>query len=609
MFSKNKIKIIASFLFTFTLLAVIIVIMSSSLANDILKGRIESQFLSESSSRGEAIRLLLGTYVNQINYLAYRLSLDNELREFLLSKIQEKQDLSGDINKNQSILRQKVNEYGISLGNSTIIKNIKIMDSNGGTLLELNPNNVIHPTIPKSDTANKILYQNEITNNKSIANIQWKKVKDEDRQLITITMPFENKAQQPQQEQELLQSSTYPIDIQGLRPLLFSTTLDTDAFNKILLNRKGLGQSGEIYLVNSSKMMVSESRFFNNTQTITVDTLPVRKCFESNNGGDLNGIYNDYRNIPIIGFSYCAKDLGFVLLAEIDREEALQPIENLKNSMITMSGAIGLILTFVSIVVVQMLLSWNKKLETANKQLQEKDKMQREFINVAAHELRTPLQPIMALAELLSQGIKDNEQVHLLAIISRNAKKLKKLSDDILDITKIESNTLSLNKEQFSLDTLILDIIKDFENHLNHKQIQIKFEYNNLVNNCTLFADKNRISQVLSNLIGNSVKFIEGKGKISVTVEKKEDYKSNHINIKTKNNEMIYVTVKDNGKGIDKEIMPKLFSKFVTKSFQGTGLGLYISKKIIEAHGGSLSAENNSDDRGATFSFSLPLMK
>jgi signal transduction histidine kinase len=614
MISKNKITIIASLLFTFTLLAVIIVIMSSSLANDILKGRIESQFLSESSSRGEAIRLLLGTYLNQINYLAYRLSLDNELRESLLSKIQEKQELSGDINKNQSILRQKVNEYGISLGNSTNIKNIKIMDNNGGTLLELNPENVSRPTTtPKSDTASKILYQNEITSNKSIANIQWKKVKDEDRQIITITMPFENMAQQPQQllqqQQELLQPSTYPIDIQGLRPLLFSTTLDTDAFNKILLNRKGLGQSGEIYLVNSSKMMVSESRFFNNTQTITVDTLPVRKCFESNNGGDVSGIYNDYRNIPIIGFSYCAKDLGFVLLAEIDREEALQPIENLKNNMITMSGAIGLILTFVSIVVVQMLLSWNKKLETANKELQEKDKMQREFINVAAHELRTPLQPIMALAELLSQGIKDNEQIHLLAIISRNAKKLKKLSDDILDITKIESNTLSLNKEHFSLDTLILDIIKDFENHLNHKQIQIKFEYNNLVNNCTLFADKNRISQVLSNLIGNSVKFIDGEGKISITVEKKENYKSNHINIKTKNNEMIFVTVKDNGKGIDKEIMPKLFSKFVTKSFQGTGLGLYISKKIIEAHGGSLSAENNSDDRGATFIFSLPLMK
>ncbi|HEX5187388.1 MAG TPA: HAMP domain-containing sensor histidine kinase, partial [Nitrososphaeraceae archaeon] len=328
---------------------------------------------------------------------------------------------------------------------------------------------------------------------------------------------------------------------------------------------------------------------------------------DSNNGGDLSGIYNDYRNIPIIGFSYCAKDLGFVLLAEIDREEALQPIEDLRNSMITMAGASGLILTIVSIVVVQMLLSWNKKLEIANKLLQEKDKMQREFINVAAHELRTPLQPILVLAELLSQGIKNNEQIHQLNIISRNATKLKQLSDDILDITKIESNALSLNKEQFSLHELILDTIKDFENRL--KNNQIKFEYNNLVNNCTIFADKNRISQVLSNLIGNSVKFTDGAGKISIKVEEKEDYESNHIKIKTSNNEMIFVTVKDNGQGIDKEIIPNLFAKFVTKSFQGIGLGLYISKKIIEAHGGNLTAVNNPDEKGATFSFSLPLIK
>jgi signal transduction histidine kinase len=261
----------------------------------------------------------------------------------------------------------------------------------------------------------------------------------------------------------------------------------------------------------------------------------------------------------------------------------------------------------VSVVVVNTLLSWNKKLVSANLKLQEKDKMQIEFINIAAHELRTPLQPILALTDLLSQGIKDNEQLHLLNMISRNAKRLKRLSDDILDITKIESNTLSLNKEQFSLDELIPEVIKDFKNNPNHKQI--RFEYNNFVNKYTLFADKNRISQVLSNLIENSVKFIDGEGKISVTVEKKDVGKSSPISIETNNKDMIFVTVKDDGKGIDKEIMPKLFTKFITKSFQGTGLGLYISKKIVEAHGGSLSADNNLDGKGATLCFSLPLDK
>lgn len=590
--------------------------MSSSLANDILRGRIESQFLSESSSRGESIRLLLETYLNQIRYLADRLSTDNEVRDSILLKIQEKQGLAGDINnKNQSILRQKLNEYGTALGNSTVIKNIMIMDRNGAILLELNPLKVTQqPNQYNLDVSRDPLNHNETTRTtttsikQNTVNLEWNKVENKDRQLITITMPFGNKVQQQdQQQQQRLQPSVYSMDIQDFYPLYFSTTIDTDSFNKILLNRKGLGQSGEVYLVNSSKTMVSESRFYNNTQTITVNTIPVRECFESNNGGDLSGIYDDYRNISIIGFSYCAKDLGFVLLAEIDREEALQPIEDLRNSMITMSGASGLILTFVSIVVVQMLISWNKKLEKANKLLQEKDKMQLEFINLAAHELRTPLQPILLLGELLSKEIKDIEQTYQLNIIARNAKKLKKLTDDILDITKIESNTLNLKKEKLSLDELIHDTISDFQNYPNQKQIE--FDYVNLAPNYTIFADKSRITQVLSNLISNSVKFIDREGKVTITVDKKKDFKSKHVNTIPINPEMILVTVKDNGKGIDKEIMPKLFAKFVAKSFEGIGLGLYISKKIIEAHGGTLTAENNPDGKGASFSFSLPFLK
>lgn len=582
-------------------MAAIIVILSSNIANDILKDRIESQFLSESSSRGETIRLLMGIYINQVNYLAHRLSIDNEIREILVSNGQEKNRLSDDGYINLICINQKVVEYGVTLDNATNIKNIKIMNEKGEILLSSHPGESSKNTSSSKhhhDGTDRFL--NTLTNN-SVPLVELEKVKNEKRQLITITIPFEVNQDIGKQKTSLNQNESY-----GDR-LFFSASIDTDSFNTILLNRKGLGQSGEVYLVNSSKMMVSESRFFNNTPIITVDTLPVRKCFDSANGGDERGIYNDYRNIPIFSFSYCAKDLGFVLLAEIDRAEVLQPIDNLRNTILIISITSGLVLTTVSIVFVNTLLSWNKKLVSANIQLREKDKMQTEFINIAAHELRTPLQPILALTELLSQGIKDNEQVHLLNILSRNPRRLKKLSNDILDVTKIESNALSLHKQQFSLDELILGVIKDFENHPNHKEIQ--FEYINLVNNCTLFADKNRISQVLSNLIGNSVKFIDGEGKISVTVEKKEDDESNHINIRTKNKDVIFITVKDNGKGIDKEIMPKLFTKFVTKSFQGTGLGLYISKKIIEAHGGSLYAENNLDGKGTMFCFSLPLEK
>jgi signal transduction histidine kinase len=566
-----------------------------------LKDRIESQFLSESSSRGEAIRLLMGIYLNQVNHLADRLSIDNEIREILVTNSQEKHRLSTDRHANSTILEQKVVEYGGTFDNATNIKDIKIMNEIGEILLSSDPaESEKNTSSPKPYTDDTNRFSNTLPSN-SDPLVKLEKVKNENKQLITITIPFEINPDIVKQNTTLNQKESNDYR------LFFSASIDTDSFNTILLNRKGLGQSGEVYLVNSSKMMVSESRFFNNTSIIAVDTLPVRKCFDSANGIDERGIYSDYRNIPIFGFSYCAKDLGFVLLAEIDRAEVLQPIDNLRNTILIISITSGLVLTIVSIVVVNTLLSWNKKLESSNLQLQEKDKMQIEFINIAAHELRTPLQPILALTDLLSQGLKDNEQLHLLNMISRNAKRLKRLSDDILDITKIESNTLSLNKEQFSLDELILDVIKDFEKHPHHKQI--RFEYNNFGNKYTLFADKNRISQVLSNLIENSVKFIDGEGKISVTVKKKDVGKSNHISIETNNKDMIFVTVKDDGKGIDKEIMPKLFTKFVTKSFQGTGLGLYISKKIVEAHGGSLSAKNNLDGKGATLCFSFPLDK
>ena len=110
----------------------------------------------------------------------------------------------------------------------------------------------------------------------------------------------------------------------------------------------------------------------------------------------------------------------------------------------------------------------------------------------------------------------------------------------------------------------------------------------------------NRISQVISNLIDNAIKFISKEGRITITVEKKKS------NIASDNDAMVVVSVKDTGAGIHPEIIPLLFSKFATKSATGTGLGLYISKSIIESHGGKIWAQNNEDGNGSTFSFSLP---
>ena len=222
--------------------------------------------------------------------------------------------------------------------------------------------------------------------------------------------------------------------------------------------------------------------------------------------------------------------------------------------------------------------------------------MRREFIRIAAHELRNPIQPILGLAEIVKSKIKDAKQYESLDIIIRNAKRLKRLTEDILDVTKIESQSLDLKKEQFNLSDVITNAMNDIMTSIDFlrksQRNAIKLLYHQ-PQDIFIQADKGRITQVIFNLLSNAVKSTE-EGTISVSLEKKED------------NDHVVISVKDTGAGIDPGILPRLFTKFATKSFAGTGLGLYISKSIVEAHGGKIGAENNSDGRGATFAFSLP---
>src|SRR5215208_415252 len=237
----------------------------------------------------------------------------------------------------------------------------------------------------------------------------------------------------------------------------------------------------------------------------------------------------------------------------------------------------------------------NEKLESANEQLKVHANMQNEFINIAAHELRTPIQPILGLSETLKSEIKDNEQLALINVISRNAKRLRRLTENILDVTRIESKSLKLHKEQFNLNDVIVNTINYItaNKYFNNKKDDIKILYDSDID-ISLKADKERLSQVIFNLLSNAIKFTNGEGgKISVIAEKKDN--------------QLIVSIKDRGTGIDPEILPRLFTKFATKSFEGTGLGLFIPKSIIEAHGGKIWAENNSNRKGATFSFSLPI--
>jgi two-component system, OmpR family, sensor histidine kinase VicK len=232
--------------------------------------------------------------------------------------------------------------------------------------------------------------------------------------------------------------------------------------------------------------------------------------------------------------------------------------------------------------------------------------MQRDFINIAAHELRTPIQPILGLSQVVIPRVGEEEREHMKVII-RNAKRLQRLTENILDVTKIDNHSLKLQKERFNLIDLISRIVQDFRNQIDNPNLLLvcQFEEKQEDKNDLTFvrADKSRLIQVISNLLSNAIKFTK-EGVISVNVEKQVKEKEKGIR-----QDEVIITVRDVGVGIEYNLLDRLFSKFATKSFAGTGLGLFISKSIVEAHGGRIWAENNSDGRGATFIFTLPLDK
>jgi two-component system sensor histidine kinase VicK len=285
----------------------------------------------------------------------------------------------------------------------------------------------------------------------------------------------------------------------------------------------------------------------------------------------------------------------------VDRKESLA-IEKTDDSKLDFIEAIGLatysnseptVISYVSI----FHGLW-KQGELLN-QLEAHDRMQREFINIASHEMKTPTQAILGTSGLLKYYPERKEE--LIEIIQRNAKRLQTLIDNILDVTRIESQTLILNKESFNIRELISSVIEDYKDRIKGTNVQLILKNNNNNNPIFVEADRDRIIQVLSNLLSNAIKFTD-QGEISINLFERQD-NENH------ERKEVIVSVADTGSGINSEIFSRLFSKFASKSFQGTGLGLFICKSIIQAHGGRIWAEDSSmseDKIGATISFSLP---
>jgi two-component system sensor histidine kinase VicK len=324
-------------------------------------------------------------------------------------------------------------------------------------------------------------------------------------------------------------------------------------------------------------------------------------------------------------------------------------IEQQRNLSTIVPAAIGI----VSVAIALMIIRWNfklehtvkertSKLEAANELLETQQRAQREFINIAAHELRTPIQPVLGLSAIIRERILNfgkqlqraqrEEAVYkqlqnassstttgiparpdstdrssslsassiekiivMTDVINRNARRLERMTNNLLDLSRIESDkSLDLKKERFDLRQNIEITINDIRNVMSEgKDVRIRFEPKVTKLSVMIEGDKERILQVVSNLLNNAIKFTK-QGEVVIVLNEREG--------------KAIVSVRDTGSGIAPKIYPKLFTKFATKSEKGTGLGLFISKSIIEAHGGKIWAENNSDGKGATFTFTLPTL-
>jgi signal transduction histidine kinase len=215
--------------------------------------------------------------------------------------------------------------------------------------------------------------------------------------------------------------------------------------------------------------------------------------------------------------------------------------------------------------------------------------------------------------------------------VSRNSIRLDDLISKLLDVARIESNRidrLQLHKEKLDLIGEINDTIKTgLTQKLKGKDIQVSFINENLDEHCWVYADRIRINQIINNLMDNAIKSTGRKGKIDITI-RDEFTKTNNLDIPTTGNvrhfikgadtqkkkeetkmDRILVGISDTGKGIPSQIMTRLFEKFNTDSERGTGLGLFITKSLVEAHDGKIWGFNNKDGVGATFVFTLPKVK
>jgi len=273
--------------------------------------------------------------------------------------------------------------------------------------------------------------------------------------------------------------------------------------------------------------------------------------------------------------------------------------------IIIISSAIGIffVITYWNKGLRKVVYIQTKELQETTKKLTYHDKLQKEFIDIAAHEFRTPIQSVLGYSEMIHANLKNFDQYF--DKIIRNAKRLEKLTEDVLDVSRIEGKNLQLSKSYFDLNQTIKQVIEDHQKEALSKEVQIIFDSKKNIP-ATVYADEARLQQVIDNLLSNAINFTQN-GTIMITAYRAQVDTKGEID--ESDRESTVVEIRDTGTGINSEMLPRLFDKFATRSMSGTGLGLYISKSIVDSHDGKIWAYNNKDGKGATFTFTLPINK
>jgi two-component system sensor histidine kinase VicK len=332
----------------------------------------------------------------------------------------------------------------------------------------------------------------------------------------------------------------------------------------------------------------------------------------------ISDLVNDLKKFSNIDIKFLAEPLHLkVTIVVVDRSYSMavelvnDEVDNSIDAMglSTYSNSKSTVLYYVSIF--ESL--WKqadiyKKAEELYDQLKYKNETQRQFLNIAAHELRNPIQPILGLAEVMlsNKNLNVIQQEELLRIIINNAKKLHFLTNNLLDVARIDENLFSLELQEFDIVGLANDVIKEVRNQItNNKKIQI--DLLSPEKSLNVIGDKIRLNQVFLNLINNAIKYTDD-GDILVSIKRGNNNGNNRNSNSNNNDTVALVQIIDKGLGIQDNIKQKLFSKFTKGTKVGTGLGLFICKNIVESHGGKIWAENNID-KGATFSFTIPTTK